>query len=217
MLAVAASFLLLTRVRIVRYYRFQELRVDKDHLKKQRSCNTQLGRLRPMAVISAILGLSALVLGLITGIRSHGIGANFWHKCSDMEEDSRAQKMQELSDRLVQFQKQCHDKANGNTTLTKCPGFEKYFLRDSNEGSNLSTYVGYLQRLEMHEGCTGFCKSTEPLAFEQRKKDLEDELTCAEVVGQHIWFAILLVALPSCFAGLFFTTIAVFLFEYEYL
>jgi len=222
-LALASSFLLLTRVRIIRYYRFQDVRVAgmAERGNPKRNCDLQLGNLRPMVVISAALALIAVVLGLITIAWGLGIAATFSQPCSLGPDSVRM--LEKTSNELVSFQKACHKKEGKDKVLTLCPGFHgQASSRDNvNEASDaasnntFSGYATYLFELEMHEGCTGFCEPTDSLSLKGRRKAPVDKLSCADVVGEYIHRATLLVGVPSIVIGISSAIVAFFLFDYD--
>lgn len=241
MLAIASSFLLLTRIRITRYFRFQALRFNEDPSKMRRSCSTQGGKLRPMVMFSAVVALCATGLGIITCVRAVGTANNLRYDCASGDA-SKARQLQETSDRLVRFQLHCQTSAgNINKQLIHCPGFEKAF-------QNESAYVSYLMRLEKYETCTGFCKPARALSIRDKIKphpatsngegrnishhphasyegitesDAEPAAVviggCSEVVWQRILFASLWIGVSSIVGGLILAGIALLLLEYEYL
>lgn len=231
MFALMVSFLLLTRIRIIRHYRYQDLRTHDDEGKAKRSCNTQFGRLRPMVYVSAFVALIAVGLGVATAVLGLDIAATLLNTCSrdalSSFGDSRAHKMQETSNRLVDFQRKCLEgrgqNNNENVTVTDCPGFEKTFPPPSKQNvdekeNHPSTYVEYLLRLEKYDGCTGFCETAEPLTFGERKQSpVEEKFSCAQSIGHHVRFATLLVSVPSIIIGLALLAVSILLFEYEHL
>lgn len=212
MLALAGSFLLLTRVRIIRYCRFQRMRGDDDD-KKMINTNTNMGRLRPMVLFSAALALAAVGFGLGTEIQVRSVEAELrqTEACS-LSTNRRVHKMQETSDRLVKFEMACNERAATRTYMNECPGFDENF-------GESKQYVEYLLRLETQHDCTGFCKSTVPLYFEGRNHMLESDSndSCAVAIANDVYAVSLLVALPSVVFGIFLCMLALSLYEYDYL
>jgi len=224
MLALAASFLLMMRIRIIRFFRFQQLRDGIGRAGRHDTAKrTQIGRLRPMVVVSAALAMIAVVFGLVTIKEGLGISAALLHDCSGsaavanisaavaFSGSAEVQKLQAISERLVEFQKLCHASDGQDKTLVSdCPGFRKKF-------TNQSSHVAYLVRLEDYEGCSGFCTPSDPIAFKGREQAIVGKLACAEVVGQHVRLATLIVSLPSIVIGLALVILAWLLFEYDHL
>lgn len=220
-LALALAFLLLTRVRIIRYFRFQELR-EEPYNERPLRANTQLGRLKSMVLVSAFMALISVGLGLMTGWQGVVTRDMLREECSNLAEP-RIRTMQEVSDRLVQFQKKCRDTRDKDTAVSECPGFRKRFKG--------CPYVAYLLRLEKYESCTGFCAATDPLVNKRKgkastdplvvklkgKSKVDDQLSCAEVISEHVEFATLLVAVPCVTIGLFLAIMAWFLLNYDQL
>lgn len=208
-LALALAFLLLTRIRIIRYFRFQELREEPYNERPWRA-NTKLGRLKSMVLVSAFMALSSVGLGLMTGWQGVSTRDILRDDCSTLVEP-RIRTMQEVSDRLVQFQKECHEEGGNDTAVSECPGFRKKFKKPA-------PYVAYLLRLQKHESCSGFCAPTEPLVVKRKgQAKTDDQLSCAEVISEHVRFATLLVAVPCAAVGLILAIMAWFLFDYEQL
>lgn len=200
-LALCASFLILTRVRITRHYRFQESRDDPNQKV------AQVGRLRPFVGVSVILAIISMGLGGFMLAMGFSESAALADSCGTVVAP-RSQQLERVSDRLVQFQKGCLKKREKVKSVTKCPGFNEEF-------SASADIVGYLMRLETNEGCTGFCSSTNSLVVEGGAGRSMEQHACADIVGQHVRHITWLVGLPSVIIGFALAVVAFSLFEYE--
>lgn len=175
MFAVATSFFLLVRVRIIRYYRVQEMRGSHN----EKGGLTALGRLRPMVVFSAVLGLAAGVVGAVTEYKAEDARSNLAAACHYPKENSAETQelaMQNVSDSLVRFQRRCQIlQTDDIKSINECQGFDQEFP----ESSSLALYVRYLMNLERLEPCVGWCYMNDALILKGRKRlpNPKDDIT----------------------------------------
>lgn len=220
MVALSMSFFVLTRIRITRYFRFQEQREDPDEgqLLWRRSYYKNAathGRIRGTVCCSVILSLASAILGGFVLVKCLGISDKLLDICGSAQLP-QSRELDEQSAHLAQFQKKCLGNATVTAnfsfiknvkSVTECPDFDKEF-------PPWPGGAGYFLRLETFEGCTGFCKEAEPLLIEDRATQIQKHLPCAKVASQHARYITLLVAIPSIALGIITAVFNFLLFVY---
>jgi hypothetical protein len=125
--------------------------------------------------------------------------------------NSTASSLEKAHHKLATFAHQCHAAAgnDGAQPVDQCPGFGEAFPAPA-------PYATYLKRMELRDGCVGFChKSSRRLFAPPAEARQEPSGSCAQALGDHIWTAAMLVGAPSVAVGLLISTLAVACYFYD--
>lgn len=214
LIAVALTFMLLVRIRLVKFLRSRE-RDDSKRAKQlkegaRREFEPSPSTLRVLVLLICKVALGTAGVGIASIYQGLSVAHVLDHHCG---EEGNSQQLEQTHGELAAVLGRCAAFDGQPGSLKLCPEFVSHF-------PGPQPLVDYLTRLETDIGCTGFCKSDPPLfrpklsaAF--ARHPVRDR--CAAVLGRDLRRTSCLVGVAGLVLGGMFLIGGTALFFYDHL